>query len=154
MVKPLMQCTPNSWSEYIPLCNKKFLPLVKRKWALLQQDNARHHTPQTPGIWENQTDATPNKLVPWSISCSSPCLISNTYCTSTTKRKWKLQWRSSLLWRTRTGISMASKTGRKVASDGATWQSLFWMLGWFFFSKLKNKANKSPKYCKTLDSSE
>ena len=48
------------------------------------------------------------------ITCSGSRLISCAFVASTTKRRWNLQWRSSLLWRTRNGISIGSKNWQKV----------------------------------------
>ena len=86
------------------------------------------------------------------ITYSDPWLTSGAHDTSTTKKTWKLQWRSSLIQRTRTDINMVlnKEQGKKVASYCAIWWSLISILGCICYD-LNNKANKLPKYCKTFD---
>ena len=88
--------------------------------------------------------------LPWVITFSDPWLTFCTGDTSTTIWWWKFQWKNSLLKGQEMVSAWDQRIGRKVASDGATWWLLQWMLV-CFCSNLKNKANKVPKYSKTLD---
>ena len=69
------------------------------------------------------------------FTCSNPWLTSSTHEASATKRKGKLQWRSSSPWKIRTSNSAKSKNLQK---DGFRWRNVgTWRL--------------KPKYCKTLN---